>query len=442
MLKKLYKSNTIQLVLFALSLVLMAFVDSTNYIPYFYTLACLLLFCRFVTDREYKKLLFYFNFYFIVAIIFNYIFREQVPLYLGMTGQEGYGGTDDCRFYAQVVSGKDIQYLIKVSTTFISPYARLLKLICLYEIHTPLNVLTPTLIFTALLPYYYEKLADSMFADEKVSNRTALLVFLCPFTMYFGCIIMRDVFTAMLVGAGLYYYRREKYVYLAICIILVAFVRFGTVAFLIGGIIILNKEKWKNKYGSNTRFYLALAILIGIFIASYSFLQSISAGKLSDSFVRDTEGHFFENSTIGVITKLPFPLNVIGGTIFFFFIPFLSFGAFHMQYGRFLISSFFQGLFTPIFMFFLWKPIFNSLLSANKIKQQSLNTLIYWVIFFCFLLGTISLQSRHKTVLFPMLCMLAAYGKYHGLRSTRQTSGLIAFVLITFQLISSYLKLL
>lgn len=427
----LHKSNVIQLALFISSILLIFFIDRTDYIPYFYTICLLLLIGRFVANRKYKKLFFYYNCYFIIAVIFTIVFKNQFPLHLGTSGPGEYGGLDDARFFGQIVY-EQVSYTVGGNFND-SPFAIFLRLICLYEIKTPLNVVTLTVSFSALLPIYYEKLSYCLFHDRRVSALTSLLVFVCPFTMFFGCVLLRDIFTAMLVAAGLFYYYEKKYLPLLICGSLIAFVRLGTLTFLLVGLLVMNKEKWKVKYRSNLRFYLTLSILIGVFYLFYGYVQTMSGGRLSDGFIRET-GDFFANSTIGAISKLPFPLNIIGGTIFFFFIPLLSFSVFKMEYGIFHMSSLFQGFLTPIFMFFLWTPIFSAIITQRRKYNKNLSTLILCIICFCFLLGTISLQSRHKTVLFPMLCMLAAYGHYNSSPSVKTKGRLIAICLILSQI--------
>ena len=72
-------------------------------------------------------------------------------------------------------------------------------------------------------------------------------------------------------------------------------------------------------------------------------------------------------------------------------------------------------------LLFLWKNIYNAILTALKSSNIHLHNLILYIILSAFLLGTVSLQSRHKTMLYPFICMLAAYGmvnynkKYHKL---------------------------
>ena len=47
-----------------------------------------------------------FLFYTIIAVILYSTHKIIIPDYLGLTGPEGGVGTDDCRYYAQLVNGQ------------------------------------------------------------------------------------------------------------------------------------------------------------------------------------------------------------------------------------------------------------------------------------------------------------------------------------------------
>ena len=87
-------------------------------------------------------------------------------------------------------------------------------------------------------------------------------------------------------------------------------------------------------------------------------------------------------------------------------------------------------------MFFLWNYIFNASLQAITDKQRdTAKQLLFIIILFALLLGTISLQSRHKTVLFPILCIFAAYGKVKYDKRLSDASVFMAIVVIGAQLL-------
>lgn len=421
------------------SIVILIFADATSLFSYGYTILLLLLTSHVLCRNEKNDLLFSYHFYLLCAVVFYLIFKSQFPLYMGMTGEEGVFGTDDCRFYAQVVGGEGVKYNIMVSIIDLMPYSIFLKILYPFKVYTPLNILTPSLLFTAYLPIYVRRLSLLLTNDYKIGEISFLYSLLCPFTLYFGCIILRESFTALMVVAGLCYFVEKKFVPLLVCIIALAWVRFGTLSFLICGMIILYRFRLKRKTRTDFYFMLLLTVVVTLFYLSFPFIQEFSGGKLESGIIRSTEGERYEDSTIGKLMEMPFPLNIFLSSLFFIFIP--LFGIPHPNHGHYLVGSVFQGFLTPLFMFFLWKNIFNaSLVALYEKHSESAKKILYLVLLFALLLGTISMQSRHKTVLFPFLCMLAAYGKVYYYKRFDGFSVLLASIVIVPMIIMAIIN--
>lgn len=408
------------------------YADSTSLFSYGYSLFLLVFSSHFICKKEKGDLLFSYHFYLLFAIIFYLIFKNQFPLYLGMTGPGDIGGADDSRFYAQIVDG-NVPYPIMVSLLDVRPYSVFLKILYPFKVNTPLNIVTSILIFTSYLPIYARQLSNLLSPNKKIGYYVYWFTLLCPFTIYFGCIILRDLITGTLVIAGLCYYMKKEYLPLLICVVMIIWIRFGTIAFFAGGIIILYRFLNLKKGRSDLIFAAVLILLVLFFYFSFSFIQEFSGGKLEDGIIRSTDSERYEGTTISAILSLPFPLNIIISAIFFFFIPLIS-----IPYpigGHYLIGVFFQGFFTPIFMFFLWRYIYNAICVAILKKQINVQTIFLIVVVFSFLLGSISMQSRHKTVLFPIICILAAYGKVNYDKKYDGVSKLLTSLTIGAQVV-------
>ena len=424
------------------SILALVFADWTSLFSYGYAILLLLLTSHVLCRKEKRDLLFSYHFYLLCAITFYLIFKSQFPLYLGMTGEEGGIGTDDCRFYAQVVGGEGVNYTIMVSIIDIMPYSLLLKFLYPFNVHTPLNILIPSLLFTAYLPIYARRFAILLTNDRRIGKISFIYTLLCPFTLYFGCIILRESFTALMVVAGLCFFIEKKYAPLLVCIIALTWIRFGTLVFLICGMIILYRFRMKRKTKTDLYFFILIITVLILFYLSFTFLQEFTNGKLESGLIRTTEGARYEDTTIGALMKMPFPLNIFLSTLFFIFIP--IFGIPHLQYGHYLVSSVFQGFLTPLFMFFLWKHIFNASLTSvwGKGKLDEVKQLFYITLVFAMALGTISMQSRHKTVLFPIMCVLAAYGYVKRDKNFDGVSAAMAIVLIVVQVALAFISAL
>lgn len=91
----------------------------------------------------------------------------------------------------------------------------------------------------------------------------------------------------------------------------------------------------------------------------------------------------------------------------------------------------FTKVLTPIFLFTILPAMFRSMLQGIFSPScKNLRLLIWMVIIIAFLLGTISLQIRHKTVLIPFMCILSAYGMFTPVRSIYSTLGNTMAVII------------
>ncbi len=424
---------TTGLLLCLLSLVVIFVVDQTSVISYVYTLGLLFCVSRIMCKDNISDVYYIFHLYLFVAIAFTLIFKAQFPDYLGLTGQEGIYGTDDARYYAQIVGG-NVSYVVQVTVVDQFMYSILLRTLYPFEVYTPLNIVILNLLFAVFIPVLVYKLSFSFFKDEKLSKTASYLSLFCPFTVYFSCIIMRESFIATMVLAGLYCFKEKKYLLLIIPVISILIIRMGSIVFLLGGMLVVLKSKLAqySRYG-NLFFLILLLILVGGAYVFFPLLQELTQGKLSDSLIRSTDDEFWEGSTLARIMSLPFPLNILFSTAFFIYAPILAIPM--PVNGHYLVSTFFQGVFTPFFFFFLWKYIYNALSSFFVKHELDVKNVILIIFIFAILLGTVSLQSRHKTVLFPFLCILAAYGKNNFEERYRLSSELLALITVLGQIL-------
>jgi hypothetical protein len=415
-----------------LCLLAISFADTTSFLSYGYALILLMASSFFICPKDERKDLYsVYHIYFFIAILFYAILKYQFPEYMGLNGGEG--RMDDNRFYAQLVDGK-VSYFYIVSVDDKMPYVLLLKWLYPFPINTPLNILSVSVIFTAYLPLFARRLAILLTDSQKIGRLAFLYSLWCPFTLFWGCVLLRESCTAALVIAGLSYFIEKKYPPLIFCIVGLTWIRFGTLAFLLCGMLLLYRYEMKRSTHSDFIFFSVFAIIIVVFYFSFSYLQEFSGGKLEDSVIRSTDGARYEESTIGAIMKLPFPINIFFSSLFFWFIPLFSIP--QPQGGHYILNGIFQSFLTPLFMFFLWKPIYNVILSVLRgVKIEDAKKILFLALLFALLLGTISMQSRHKSVLFPILCILAAYGKVKYDFKVKGTAELLSAITIGGQLI-------
>ena len=409
-------------------------VEKTTIFSYGYTM--LLFFAFHVISKERKELdrnFVIFHYYLTHAIVLFCIFRYQIPEYLGMTGPEGGIGTDDCRFYAQVVGGKGVFYDIRVSLFEIHNFSAFLRLTYPFEVSSPLNLVTFNLLGVCFLPYYVKKLTYEILKDEKVANRAAILTLLCPFTTYFGCILMRDMLITTLVVSGMYFYLREKYIPPFLCFALIIWVRFGSVAYLMTGVLLLIRRNIIVSDKNSFKFSLLIIALVALFYYSFGYLQEFSGGKLGASIVRSSgDVSILEETTISRIQKWPFPINIIVLGIFFLVNPMFEWKAF--KEGIYIMSSIYNNTFNAFYFLFLWPYIFNAIMSWLDNKKVNVELICLLMISFALLLGIIDLQIRHKCTLIPFMCMVAAYGMVRFDKKSKYTTFVFGATMATIQI--------
>lgn len=417
-----------------LAIAAIVYVDRTSIISYAYTLFIFFVFHHFFLDEKERDRNFcYFHYYLVFALVLTCIFRYQIPEYLGMTGPEGGIGTDDCRFYAQIVAGKDIMYPVHISLIRMHHFSTLIIKTFPFEVETPLNIVIFNLLGVCFLPYYMKKLTYELFKDEKLASKAAFLSLLCPFTTYYGSILMRDMFVTELVVAGMYYYLRRNYVGLGIAALILLYIRFGSFAYLMTGVLLIMRRDMILANKSTVRFTFLMILLIVTFYISYEIVQEMSGGKLGESILRSTNKRYFQHTTISRIATLPIPLNIILGTAFFFVCPIFGI-SFNTIDNVFVMSRYFHSTFNGLFFFFLWPLIFNAIMSFLNRKNPNLQLIVLITLSFCALLGTIDLQIRHKTVVYPFFCLLGAYGMVRYDKKVKLSSFILGSSMILLQL--------
>lgn len=235
--------------------------------------------------------------------------------------------------------------------------------------------------------------------------------------------------------AGLYYFIKKRYLGLIISILLISWIRFGSIVFLAVGIIIMMIYQMKKSKYFYLKIFLLMLIVISFFILAFPVIQEYSGDRLSNTLIRDTSGDYFGESTIAKLVNLPFPINIISSTAFFIYIPLLKFPT--PVDGHFYSGDLMQGTLSPLFFFFIWNYFYNALftLFLNKNgRNKSLAILFVLMIAFALLLGTVSLQSRHKTVLIPFLCLFSSYGIVRYNKNGQGSSVFLSACTIVFQL--------
>ncbi len=353
-----------------------------------------------------------------VSIMLYKIFITQTPEFLGTTSVVAF---DDLGFFAQMADDDIVvPYDWTEERETIHQFAIFYRAFYPFPIRTPLNIIIVNILWTMLMPYYSKKLIYQLTKDEKAARLAFILTAICPFNVYFGCILLRESMVATCVIATMYHILRKNYLFVAFFVTVLIYIRFGSIAFLLAGLLLLVRKHDLQINKNSHRSIILIVLIIVFFNIFYTSIQELSGGKLGDSVIREIEGSYWEESTIYQLYSLPFPLNLVMTTVFFLFSPTFRFPK--MVEGYYMPFSFASVFFTPMLFFFLWYPIVNQVLTYRKRNDVNAQFLVSIMLVFALLLGSIDLQIRHKTVLFPFMCMLAAYGYAKFDKSQKYTS--------------------
>ena len=403
-------------------------VDRTSIFSYFYSLSILFLLNIIVNNKTPRFTFLCYHYYLLFAVGVYFLNKYQLPTFIGTTGPMGIG-TDDYTFYGQIVDGY-VPYELEVPAEYKYPFSIFLKLLYPFTISTPLNVALFNTIFVSYLPYYTGQLAEYLFNDKRVAKYSKIFILLCPMTTLYGVIIIRDLLVTTLVIAAIFYFLQKKIIHVIACVSLVFFIRFGSVSFIASSFLVILISRTTKSASGRIKALIIGVITIISFIIIFPILQEYSGGKLSDNIVRDVGGEYYEGSTIAAIVSLPFPINIILSSIFFAYAPFLSVPS--LYNGIFVIISFFNATLTPLYFLILSPYFYNALISRNKSRNHKL--LISLFIIFLVVLGTVSLQIRHKNIIFPLISILSAYGYAHFNRRYQSLTALLTLFTILFEM--------
>lgn len=425
--------NRFIIVLIASMLVMI--VDYTSLFSYVYTLLLIMLVNRITKEANGISPFWAFHFYLLFAVLFYAWQKLAVPADLGLSGQIN-GAADDTIYYSV--------FSLKVKPYFCSwagdsyTFVDFLEFIYPFKIYTPLNIVIVNLLGTAFLPVYTYSLSLELFKSRQIAKRSAVLLLACPFIIYYGCIILRDIWVVTLVIASLYYFLTRKYMPFIIAISILAFLRLGSVIFIVAPVFLYLIYEFQSKFKNRVAGILISISFLGAFaticfIALFPYIQELTNGKLEDGLIRQSFMikllQMDSNTFLVKLLVLPFPMNVLSLTAFFMLNPFLSL-TFSLETVLHPLPIFTKVL-TPIFLFTILPAMFRSMLQGIFSPScKNLRLLIWMVIIIAFLLGTISLQIRHKTVLIPFMCILSAYGMFTPVRSIYSTLGNTMAVII------------
>lgn len=369
---------------------------------------------------------------FSLAFVVNAVFTAAFFLIQTRIYPESYGTTsplgswtDDSYFFALVAD--DIPALLEVRDNYFlysHPFTDFIRLVTVFRIDHPMDVMFFQSGIAAALATFSKRFMWRMSENPQLAATVFLLTMICPFLMMNGgVILLRDTATAALFVFSLYSLESGRHLTAVGALAMLVAVRAGTaLIFLPAYGIIYSAEIWEFLKKHAWWAVGVGATLVGLGI--WAFLESeflmewaiyVMTGNaegggvgLLGREVYETILAYGTNEVLLRIQEQPFAIKLVLNGAYIFLYPFLSlkeaFGTPHFD-----LRSFTMTLVTPLYAFWLNAWFIAGAVTRVQVTRKQRRIVLAAVASFL-MIGTYSLQTRHKTTLYPLYYFVTSVG--------------------------------
>lgn len=374
--------------------------------------------------------------------IFYLIQTNVYPESYGTTSPYG-SWTDDSFFFSlaadRIPAGMELRdYYFSYSET----YSTLMRIVSLLPINHPMDLIFFQSGIAALLSTFSRRYALQETGDLRVANATYYLTMLCPFLMMNGGVILvRDTFAAALFVYSLSCINDRRWVAVIGAVALQIAIRPGTAVILLPAYFILNFANFRRMTTGRSALLvvgppLALVAAIGfamIFLdlsryQSYLDYMSLGGRDFTDVLASDPSA----NQILLSIQELPFWLKFPLNGAYMFVYPLFSMNtAFGGPYfdARYAAMNFLY----PIMALWFNAWFFAGVITRAKVGGGHRLIVLAFVVTLL-LVGTYSLQPRHKTIIQPLYYLIAAIGFKRAGPGERQIGFVFSGMLLLLEI--------
>lgn len=383
--------------------------------------------------------------YFVNSLAIAIFFVVQTRFYpesYGTTSPLG-SWTDDSFFFALAADHVPSSLELRESYNLYSqPFSTLVRVLTLPTTYHPMDVIFFQSGTAALLATFTKRFLWQMSADQKLSNAVYILAITCPFLMMNGGVIfIRDTLAAALFIYALACLFDRRFILAGLAVILELVIRPGTGIILLPAIALIYLS---SQQIISQRNLLVLALCLPL--AAVILLQATAIGDLFPSYAgaieqvslsgrqvfTDLRADAGSNTLFLSLQELPFALKFILNGGYMFSYPFLDpLEPFSTPY--FDLRSVMMSIVAPVYAFWLngWF-IAGALTRVRAMKRQ--HYVLWATIITLLIVGTYSLQTRHKTIVYPLYFVIIAIGMIRAKPLDRQIGYSVSFGLVLFQL--------
>jgi hypothetical protein len=380
--------------------------------------------------------------------VFVLVQSTVFPDSFGTTSPDAVSWTDDSYFFTAVADYVPPELLTREFYWLHSPmFGRVIRAVSILRIEHPLDALFFQSGTAALLATFTSKLMLQLSRDRRLANLVFIFAIICPFLlMNGGAVLLRDTLTAALFVYSLCCINDRRFVAAGLAIALQFAVRPGTGAIFMFAYPIIYFAEVRDFVGRRPIaatsaaivFVLAATVVLPLAIEYVSGLYGLGGGVvglLGREVYTDLSADSSVNAVFLMIQEMPFVVRLVLNAAYIFLYPFLAVRMV-LDAPQFDARSFLLNIVTPIYSLWLNAWFFAGALRGKPVidRQRAITVAIGVILM---LVGTYSLQTRHKTIIYPLYYILVAVGFARATPVSRRLgygmSGLLVLVQIASQ---------
>lgn len=377
--------------------------------------------------------------------IFVWVQSVGFPDSYGTTAYQSVAWTDDSYFFSLAADRVPPDLLTRpFYWEYTHAFATLIKGVTPLEILHPLDALFFQSGTAALLATSTRRLTIQLSANHQLANRVFLFLVVCPFLMMNGgVVLLRDTLAAALLAYSILAINSRQYVRAVLAIGLQLALRPGTGLLLLPAYGILYFDEVKEivrrhpllvTCGAVGAVLLAIQLgpmVIELFESSYG---EVKIGFLGRELIADLTADPNANAIFLTIQEFPFVIRVFLNAAYIFLYPFLTLRTLGDTESLDL-RNITMSVVVPIYSFWLNAWFVAGVLSPVRILERQRAIVVAILVTLVFV-GTYSLQTRHKTIIYPLYYMIVAAGFSAATPFARRCGYIFSGLLLLVQIAS------
>ncbi len=388
-----------------------------------------------------------FAFAFLVNSAFIAVFvAVQSSIYpdtYGTTSPLSSSWTDDSYFFTLAADSFPADLLSRENYWhYTHTFPTLIRALTPLPIEHPLDALFFQSGIAAVLSTFTRRLVLQLSGGARVADTAYVLVLICPFLMMNGgVILLRDTFAAALLVYSICCLNSRRFVLAAGAIALQLAVRPGTGLILLpayGVLYFREIATFVRRHpllvaGGATLAVFAIYTLADLLLQlAEQHIGVKSVGFLGRELITDLNADPNANALFNRIQEMPFAAKLVLNAGYIFSYPFLSMRSV-LSADTFDIRNVAMNLAIPIYSYWLNAWFFAGVLSSVRAIEKQ-RAIVYVIAVILILVGSYSLQTRHKTIIYPLYYIIVAVGFRTATPLARRWGYLLATVLLGVQI--------